>query len=71
MQGQNLFPIEIKSGQTITPDYFRSLKKFRALFPDATTTPDCLVYGGEMEQLRQDTRVIRVASLAQYLEEMI
>ncbi len=68
-QGQKVFPIEIKSGQTITPAYFRGLDKFRGLFPDKTG-PACLVYGGEIEQQRRETQVIRVSSLGRCLEEL-
>jgi uncharacterized protein len=31
-QGQNILPMEVKSGQTITAAYFKALKRFSALF---------------------------------------
>ncbi len=68
--GQDLLPIEIKSGQTITPSYFRGLKKFCALFPDQVPWPSILVYSGEMEQLRQDFTVVRIFSLSRHLEQV-
>lgn len=67
-EGQNILPIEIKSGQTITPAYFNGLIKFRALFPDNLPWSSFLIYGGETEQLRQATKVLRIFSLSQHLD---
>lgn len=69
-KGQDILPIEIKSGQTITPAYFLGLKKFIALFPDRLPWQSLLVYGGETEQIRQDAKVIRLFSLAEHLEKV-
>ncbi len=69
-KGQYLLPMEIKSGQTITPSYFSSLNKFRALFQQQVPWPGFLVYGGDTEQDRQDTKVMRIHSLARRLEEL-
>ncbi len=68
--GHFLLPIEIKSGQTITSNYFRGLKKFRSLFKEQIAGPSLLVYAGEVEQPRQDVHVITVYSLANYLQEV-
>lgn len=68
--GKDMLPVEIKSGQTITPSYFSSLKKFRALFPDSLPWPGFLLYGGETEQLRQDVKVMRIVSFPQQLDEI-
>jgi hypothetical protein len=69
-KGQDIFPIEVKSGQTITPAYFLGLKKFSAFFPDRLPWQSLLVYGGETEQFRQDTKVIRLFSLTEHLEKI-
>ena len=69
-RGNDLLPIEIKSGQTITPSYFSSLQKFYALFPDQLPWPGFLLYGGETEQPRQDTTVMRIFSFPQHLDEI-
>ena len=69
-RGNDLLPIEIKSGQTITPSYFSSLQKFYALFPDQLPWPGFLLYGGETEQSRQDTTVMRIFSFPQHLDEI-
>jgi hypothetical protein len=62
--------MEIKSGQTITSSYFRGLQKFRELFPDLADVPDFLIYSGETEQVRRETKVMRIFSLAGQLEEI-
>ncbi|MEW6518158.1 MAG: ATP-binding protein [Thermodesulfobacteriota bacterium] len=69
-RGNDLLPIEIKSGQTITPSYFSGLRKFSALFPDQLPWPGFLIYGGETEQLRQDITVMRIFSFPQHLDEI-
>jgi hypothetical protein len=68
MLGNDLLPIEIKSGQTITSAYFDGLKKFAALFPDRLPWPGLLVYGGETEQVRQTAKVVQVYSLSRHLD---
>ncbi len=68
-KGEEILPIEVKSGQTITSAWFRNLKSFRRLFPGKTSSKSCLVYGGETEQIRQDVHVIRATSLAQCLDQ--
>lgn len=69
-KGEKILPMEIKSGQTITSSYFRGLQKFRELFPDLADVPDFLIYSGETEQVRRETKVMRIFSLAGQLEEI-
>ncbi len=68
-KGEEILPIEVKSGQTITSAWFRNLKSFRTLLPGKSSLKSCLVYGGETEQFRQDVHVISVSSLAQCLDQ--
>jgi hypothetical protein len=44
-QGTRLVPVEIKSGETLNPDYFRGLKKWEKMTSDREA-PSYLVYGG-------------------------
>lgn len=44
-QGDRLVPVEIKSGQTLNPELFRGLERWRAL--SGSGAEGCLVYGGE------------------------
>jgi predicted AAA+ superfamily ATPase len=55
--GDNLFPIEIKSGQTIMPDFFRGLNFWEKL---SGNSRGALIYGGPDEQQRSTG--IRVVS---------
>lgn len=55
-RGQELMPIEIKSGRTVVPEFFRSLQRWRHL-ADTPVNP-VLVYGGKMRQQRGDCLVL-------------
>lgn len=69
-KGKDVLPIEVKSGQTITSSYFKGLQKFKALFTDDIPWGDVLVYGGDVEQKRQQTTVLQLSSLDQYLHKV-
>ena len=51
--GDDLVPIEIKSGQTVASDFFDSLKYWRRL-PGQAEAPVSLVYGGDTTSKRKD-----------------
>ena len=55
--GNALVPIEVKSGTTITPDFFSGLRYWEKL-SGAAGRRSLLVYGGDQEQQRSATRVI-------------
>lgn len=54
--GQEAVPVEAKSGETIAPDFFRSIEFWRYLTGDEKA-PAALVYGGESSFVRQLTAV--------------
>ncbi len=54
----DLFPIEIKSGMTVTRDYFKGLNHFIKLFPNNIPKGGGLVYGGEDAQRRSNVLVV-------------
>jgi len=56
-QGQKLFPIEIKSGKTITKDYFKTLNKYMS-FAQNKAKKSALIYAGNTEQKRTNCDVI-------------
>ena len=49
--GPDLFPVEIKSGETIAPDFFKGLSNFSKISPELTRGAG-LVYGGSEQQKR-------------------
>ncbi len=51
-----LRPVEIKSGQTVAADAFKTLKKWQII--SASTTEPCLIFGGEGAYRRNGVRVI-------------
>ena len=50
-----LRPVEIKSGQTVASDMFKSLKKWQAI--SGSTAEPGLVFGGEGSYIRSGVRV--------------
>lgn len=56
--GSDLFPIEIKSGMTLTRDYFKGLNYFKTLFENHMPNGSGLVYGGSEQQKRSDVSVV-------------
>jgi hypothetical protein len=56
-QGDKLFPIEIKSGQRVTKDYFKNLEKFTNLAGENAKN-SALIYAGEKGQARETTKVV-------------
>lgn len=68
-QGELLFPVEIKSGKTLTTDYFAGLKKWLAIADDVAGSAR-LVYAGDQEQRGTKFEVLpwrAVAELAQII----
>ena len=64
--GQSISAIEIKSGSTVSSDYFRSLHKVANLIPKITGK--YVVYGGTTRQSREDCTVVPLAELGGILE---
>jgi uncharacterized protein len=58
VSGPDIFPIEIKSGMTITRDYFKGLNHFKKLLPDQILSGSGLVYGGNVVQSRTDVSIV-------------
>lgn len=57
-QGAKLIPVEIKSGQTITPDYFSGLQKWLEIAGLPASHPAWVVYAGQSIQKRSIAKVI-------------
>jgi len=66
---QALLPIEIKSGQTISSDYFKGLQKFKKIFPDLPYG-QVIIYGGDTIQDRTDVRIITIDRFSKALEDI-
>ena len=54
-RNQDLLSVEIKSGKTIHPDFFKALNHFKKINPNAISY---LVYGGNEKQKRTDCTVL-------------
>ena len=55
-QGQDLTPIEIKSGQTVASDFFAGINYWQKLLGDPTAAA-AMVYGGERSYRRSGVTV--------------
>jgi uncharacterized protein len=67
--GPDLFPIEIKAGETIASDYFKGLKHFMKVVPDMPRGAG-LIYGGQERQVRSDTRIYPAYAMEEMLNEI-
>jgi uncharacterized protein len=56
-RGDGLFPIEIKSGQTVANDFFKGLEKYTS-YAGKEVKGSALVYGGSQSQKREKVDVI-------------
>jgi predicted AAA+ superfamily ATPase len=56
-RGSTVVPIEVKSGQTVAPDFFTGLRRFRELAGAEADRP-WVVYGGEQGQSRGEAEVL-------------
>jgi len=61
---QQLTPIEIKSGRTISSDYFKSLNYWRKITRDEKQA-SFLIYGGETNQTRNSVKILSWKNLHQ------
>jgi uncharacterized protein len=53
-----VFPIEIKAGETINPDYFRGLRALARLYDAPLPNGGAIVLGGADTQIRHATTII-------------
>jgi predicted AAA+ superfamily ATPase len=67
--GQNLFPIEIKAGATVTKDFFRGLRHFAKVNPELPWG-NAIVYGGDTVQVRSDSKIFPATRSHELLAEI-
>lgn len=63
--GETLIPVEIKSGQTITEDYFKGVNKWLK-FADPKAKP-YLVYAGDKEYVRSGINILSWTNIARLI----
>ena len=56
-QGKNLIPVELKSEETLNPDFFKGLHKWRKISGDMEG-PAYLIYGGRDKLLQQGIQAV-------------
>ncbi len=67
--GGRYMPVEIKSGQTINRDFFKNIEHWMSLAKGLATYPT-LIYGGDLEMIRQGIRVLGWNRTGQTLEPL-
>jgi uncharacterized protein len=68
-RGDALFPIEIKSGETISPSFFTALTAWGELAKEQAKEP-VVIYGGDKDQSRSKARVFSWKSSSQFIENL-
>ena len=68
-RGRELAAIEVKSGQTVTRDYFRSLNRFAGICGDQVKSGG-VVYRGHERQPRSDWEVWPIRDLGALSEKI-
>jgi predicted AAA+ superfamily ATPase len=73
--GTGLFPIEIKAGATISPDYFKGLKSFEKVIAAmkgrvSLSGGSGLIYGGSEKQRRGETKIYPFYAIDEMLGEV-
>jgi predicted AAA+ superfamily ATPase len=65
---QHLFPMEIKSAETVNSEFFKGLQRFEKIFSDLPYGK-ALVYGGKNGYQQQDIRIVSFCDTAKMLAE--
>ncbi|GJQ58865.1 MAG: ATP-binding protein [Candidatus Scalindua sp. AMX11] len=68
--GPNLFPVEIKAGETVTDEFFKGLRTFKKTFPKNTPLNSGLIYGGNSIQMRSDVMIYPATGVHTMLESL-
>lgn len=66
---QHVLPIEIKSGETVTKEYFKGLNYFEKLFPNLPYGK-AVVYGGEKYYQQENTQIVSFLKTIEFLRSI-
>ena len=66
--GAEMLSIEIKAGETINRDYFKTLNKFAKLFPNRDKL-SAVIYGGKKTEKRSDVLVYPARKTKKLIQE--
>jgi len=66
------FPMEIKSGETLNPDYFKGFTYFDSVFPDSPHRgKGMLIYGGQRIETRRGIQVTDIETLPRTIGQVL
>ncbi len=66
--GQNLIPIEIKAGETVTSKFFDSLKNWNEI--SGNSSPSYLVYGGDKSETRTAANLVSWMDISHFVSKL-
>lgn len=64
---QNMLPIEVKSGETVAPDFFKNFSVFEKIKPELPYGK-LIIYGGDRTESRSEIRIIPVSEISNILD---
>ena len=68
--GDGVYPVEIKAGETVNPDFFKGLRAFARLYDPPPPNGGALIYAGDATQMRHGTAVLPIAELPALLHTL-
>lgn len=68
--GQKLIPIEVKSGHTVTSDFFKNIVYWSKI-AESAAEKGFLIYAGESDQLRTDLNIIGWKSIGKITKKLL
>jgi len=68
--GDGVYPIEIKAGETVNPDFFKGLRAFARLYDPPPPNGGALIYAGDAAQARHGTAVLPIDGLPALLHTL-
>ena len=69
-KGERLIPMEIKSGMTITKDFFKGIRYWTKI-SNTPSEDSYVIYGGSINQDRKEAKVLGWKSFAREIPPMI
>lgn len=66
---QHSFPIEVKAGETVTSEFFKGFKTLEKVMPESPFGK-FVIYAGDREEIRHDTKVVNVSEISKILDDI-
>ena len=67
---ENMIPIEIKAGATISKDYFKGFKQFNKIIPK-TPLVQAIIYDGDRYDIQNGTQILNILNINKFLNKKL